>query len=80
MALVDSGPSGGSVAVTPNDATAIPVGRALYVGGAGNITGRLADDGADTVFNGVAAGQILPCRFKLIKSTGTTATGLVVLF
>lgn len=75
---VDSGPSGQSFAVTPNDSTAVPVGRALIVGTAGNITGRLVDDTADTVFP-LPAG-IHPMRFKLIKATGTTATGLVVLF
>jgi hypothetical protein len=52
----------------------------LFVGGAGNITGRLTSDTTDTVFNGIAAGTILPLRFKLIKATGTTATGLVALF
>lgn len=70
--------SGSSFAVTPSDSTAIPVGRSLLVGVAGNITGRLIDDTVDTVFP-VPAG-IVPLRFKLIKATGTTATGLVVLF
>ncbi len=75
---VDAGPSRKGFAVTPNDSTAIPVGRALLVGVAGNITGRQAEDDADIVYP-VQAG-VNPMAFKLIKSTGTTASGLVVLF
>jgi hypothetical protein len=78
MASVISAPSGRSFAVTPNDTTAIPVGRALLVGAAGAVTGQLLEDTVDTVFT-LPAG-VAPLRFKLIKATGTTATGLVVLF
>lgn len=49
----------------------------LYVGGAGNVTGRLWGDDADVVFNGVPAGSILPYRFTIIRQTGTTATSMV---
>lgn len=77
---VGIGASDTSLAVTPSDSAAQPVCRALFVGGAGNITGRLAGDVVDTVFNGIAAGTILPLQFKLIKATGTTATGMVALF
>jgi hypothetical protein len=77
---VDTGASDTSLAVTPSDSATQPLSRALFVGGAGNITGRLTSDTTDTVFNGIAAGTILPLRFKLIKATGTTATGLVALF
>lgn len=76
---IDSGPSGRSYAVTPSDATAIPVGRALYVGVAGHVAGRLREDSADVVFKNMAAG-VHPLSFKLIKSTGTTATDMLVLF
>jgi hypothetical protein len=76
---IDSGPSAGSAAITPNDSTAIPVGRALYVGVAGDVTGRLVGDTTDRVFKNMAAGEH-PMSFKLIKATGTTATDMVVLF
>ena len=77
---VGTGASDTSLAITPSDTLAQPICRALYVGGAGNITGRLAFDTVDTVFSGVAAGTILPLQFKLIKATGTTATLMVALF
>jgi hypothetical protein len=76
---IDSGPSEQSYAVTPHDSTAIPVGRALYVGVAGDVVGQLAKDTADRTFKNMAAGEH-PLRFKLIKSTGTTATDMLVLF
>lgn len=78
--MADSGPSGKSLAITPSDTLPIPVGRALYVGGAGNITGRLVDDTADTVWTAIAAGAILPLRFAYIRATGTTATLMLALF
>jgi hypothetical protein len=77
---IDSGPSGQSSPITAHDTNAQPVGRALYVGGAGNITGRLVNDTVDSVWNGVAAGSVLPLRFAFIRATGTTATGLLALF
>jgi hypothetical protein len=77
---IDSGPSDTSLAVTTSDTAAQPLGRGLFVGTGGNITGRLAGDGTtDTVFKGIAAGTILPLRFKLIK-TATTAADMVILF
>ena len=77
---VGTGASDTSLAITPSDTLPQPIGRALYVGGAGNITGRLASDTVDTVFSNVAAGTLLPLQFKLIKATGTTATLMVALF
>ena len=77
---VDSGPSGSAKAVTPHDTNAQPVGRALFVGGAGNITGRLVDDSVDTVWTAIPAGSILAVRFAFIRSTGTTATLMNIMF
>ena len=77
---VSTSPCDTSLAVVTSDTAAQPVSRALFVGGAGNITGRLVSDTTDTVFSGIAGGTILPLQFKLIKTTGTTATGLVALF
>jgi hypothetical protein len=77
---VDSGPAGSSKAVTTHDTNAQPVGRALFVGGTGNITGRLVDDSVDTVWTGIPAGSILALRFAYIRATGTTATLMNILF
>ena len=77
---VGTGASDTCLAVTPSDSAAQPICRALYVGGAGNITGRLAFDTVDTVFSGIPAGSVLPLQFKLIKATGTTATNMVALY
>lgn len=77
---VDSGPSGKSIAVTTSDTVAQPVGRGLYVGTGGDITGRLVDDSTDSVWKNVPSGTPLPLRFAYIRSTGTTAADMRVMF
>jgi len=62
--------------ITPHDTNEVDV-IGLYVGGAGDIVARLADDTANATFVGVPAGALLPFHFKLILSTGTTATNMV---
>jgi hypothetical protein len=66
-----------ALVITTNDGTnlALPI-RALYVGGAGDVTGVLLD-GSTVLFSAVPVGAILPVQFKRINSTGTTATLLV---
>lgn len=49
---------------------------ALWVGGAGNVVGRLEGDSADVTFTGVPAGTYLYGRFTSIAAT-TTATNIV---
>jgi len=69
----------GAVAVTPSDATVIPVCRALYVGTTGNISVRMAD-GQDTVlFTAVPVG-IFPIQVDKVYSTSTTASTIVALY
>lgn len=71
-------PARKSFAVTPNDSTPLSVApRAIMVGSAGNITGRLLEDTVDTVFVGLQPGVVYPLRFDLIKATGTTAGNIV---
>ena len=73
------GPSRHAFAVTPSDATPLsPVPKALFVGGAGTVTLRTIDSTADVTLT-VQAGQILPLRAAYVRSSGTTATGLVAL-
>ena len=75
-----SNPSTLAVAVTPSDSTSFTQGpcRALYIGGAGNVS--LQSGGAAVVFVGLAAGTILPVETPRVNSTSTTATNIVALF
>jgi len=52
--------------------------RALLVGVAGNVVGQQTHDSTDITYP-VPAG-FCPMRFKIIRKTGTTATGLVALY
>lgn len=69
-------------AVTPHDTNVLAKGTcdAIYVGGAGNVTVRSADDASNVTFIAVPVGTILPVRTKQVRSTATTATNLVALF
>lgn len=66
-------------AITPHNSTDIPLTRAVYVGGAGNLVAVDADNTA-TTFTAVAAGTLLPIRVRRINSTDTTATALVAIY
>ena len=78
----------GGVAVTTSDTLEITPGnatnpyavgyRALWVGGAGNIS-VLFVDGTTATLSGILAGTLLPICFTRINATGTTATLLVAL-
>ena len=66
-------------AITPHDSTDMPLTRAIYVGGAGNVVAVTADNAAIT-FTGVPAGTVLPIRARRVNSTSTTATAMVALY
>lgn len=73
-------PGGKSEPITPNNSTDLAeVSRGLWVGVGGTITMRLADDTADRVFLGVAAGEH-PFRVKRLSASGTTATDMLALY
>lgn len=79
--LADSpiSPARRAFAIVPSDSAAIgQLPKALYVGGAGNLTLRAVDSTGDVTI-AVQAGQILPLRASHVRATGTTATGLVAL-
>jgi hypothetical protein len=79
--LTDSpiSPARRAFAVTPSDSTPLArLPKALYVGGAGNVTLRAVDSVADVTI-AVQAGQVLPLRASHVRAAGTTATGLVAL-
>jgi hypothetical protein len=67
-------------AITPHDTNELTVlPRAIRANGAGDIVVTMPkSDGTDVdVTYTVAAGEVLNIRPKKIKSTGTTATGIV---
>lgn len=76
-------PAEGAEAVTPSDGTELAhYSRALYVGGAGNVSVIMRSDDSSTavVFTAVPAGTVLPIRCKTVRTTGTTATAIVNLW
>lgn len=71
-------PASAAVAVTPHDTNNLGTpSRSIFVGGAGNIS--LQVNGSAVVFNGVAAGTIIPIIATRVNLTGTTATNIVSL-
>lgn len=63
-----------SGAVTKSDSTALQF-KALFVGGAGNVTIKHSPDGADVTYTGVLAGTILPVAGVRVMAA-TTATSI----
>ena len=74
------GPIENGFSVTPADGSDMAqVSRALWVGGAGNLS--VVTRGGDTItLVGVAAGTLLPIRATRVRSTGTTATNIHALY
>jgi len=76
-----SSPAVNGAAVTPSDATPLTQpARALYVGGAGDVTVILVGDTAAITFKAVPLGTTLWIRAATVKATGTTATNLLALW
>lgn len=77
----NSDPAEGAVSITPSDTvdTVFPIGkrgRSLYVGVGGDVT--LVTWNNEVITHvGVPQGSILPCQFKRVNATATTATSLV---
>lgn len=67
----------GAVAVTPSD-VAVITGKAIYVGGAGNVAVTTAAGNVVT-FTAPPVGTVIPISFTKIMATNTTATLLVAL-
>lgn len=75
-----SGPANDAAAVTPNDGADLAfTARALYVGGAGDIS-VITQGGQTVLFAGASAGSIIPIRAARVRATGTTATNIVALW
>lgn len=74
-----SGPATRLRAVTPHDTNELPfVSNGIIAGGAGNVAIVALED-TNPVIVPILAGQLLPIRARLIRATGTTATGIVAL-
>lgn len=75
------GPANNAAAVTPSDSADLPnTARALFIGGAGNVSVDTVGGQESVVFEGLAAGTILPVRVKRVNTTGTTATAIRALW
>lgn len=74
-------PADNAVAVTPHNSTDFTyASRALYVGGAGNVSVEMVGGQSAVIFVGVQAGSVLPIRVTRVNSTGTTATSIVAIY
>jgi hypothetical protein len=67
------------VAVSVSDTEMTYACRAIFVGGAGNLSLLLMDGTTTLVISGVLAGTLLPIRARAIKAA-TTATNIVALW
>lgn len=65
----------GAIAITKSDTTSLAI-VGFYVGGTGDVT--VVDSlGNTTAFSALPAGTVIWGYFRLVKSTGTTATNIV---
>jgi hypothetical protein len=76
---ISTAPAGTARAVTPSDTTTIGGCRALWVGGAGNLTLDFSDGATNIVLTAVPAGTLLPVAPLRVKAA-TTATSIVALY
>lgn len=67
-----------AAAVTKSDTTVLPVTKAIYVGGTGDLNVIFSEDSAAVLLTGVSG--FLPIMVKQVLSTSTTATGIVALY
>ena len=70
-------------AVTPHDSTELTDFKGsswdgLYVGVSGNVNLTLSGDSAAVLFKNMVQGTLYPLSCKLVLSTSTTATDIVV--
>lgn len=74
MSFNNANTPSGIVAITPSDTAPVNL-VGLSVGGAGTVT--VVDSLGNTTTITAVAGQTICCRIIQVKSSGTTATGLV---
>lgn len=74
-----TGPYVRAIEITPSDATVYPASRGIYVGGTGNLRIELLD-GSIATFGNIAAGVVHQLEVVRVFATGTTATGVRLLY
>ena len=81
LANTDSNmPAAYAAAVTPSDTVDLAnETRALYAGGAGDLSVETIA-GNTVTLAGAVAGSVIPIRIKRVNSTNTTATNIVALW
>lgn len=76
-----SSPAFDGEAVTPSDTIDLPdAARALFIGGAGDVTLDTLVSGRTLTFKGISGGAILPVAARRVRATGTNATFIIALF
>lgn len=76
--VMHSAPARKAFTISPSDSSELTyVTRGIYTGAGGAIAVILVDDTSSVTFANVPAGIVLPLRARQVKSTGTTATGLI---
>ena len=75
-----SAPVIGATPVTSSNTTSLtPRARALWIGGAGNVS-AVFDNGSEATVENIAAGSLLPMRVVRVNETGTSATSILALY
>lgn len=67
-----------ATAVTPSNTTVLEAGT-LFIGSGGNVEVVLVGDSTPIVFNNVADGTFLPMLVKMVYTTNTTASNILIL-
>ena len=75
---VDKLQAGSAFTITPNDGTDLSViTSALYIGFTGSVSLICSGDTNPVTFFNVPGGSFLPLQVKRVRSTDTTASGIV---
>jgi hypothetical protein len=73
-----SEPATGAFVITPHASNELPfTTKAIYIGGAGDLTLRPINGDTDVQFKNLAAGSVLDIRAKAVRASGTSATFLI---
>lgn len=76
----DATPARSAASVTPSDSTDLErKSKGIWVGGDGDLS-VIMHNGEQVTFTGVVGGSLLPLAVTRVRSTGTTATGIVALY
>ena len=75
-----SAPAIGATPVSSSNTTSLtPRARALWIGGAGNVSVEF-DNGSSATIENIPDGTLLPVRVTRVNETGTSATSILALY